>query len=69
MTDLWAADLPVPEATDDLDREIFEKLAIYKGSTFDDVFIHNLAEPRIAVEILKLFIIHARVNILIIIYM
>ena len=52
-------ELPKPNTKDEI--EIAEKLALYKGSTFDDTFVNGLVEPRVAVEILKLWIIYAKV--------
>ena len=56
---LWNVELPKPETTKEI--EIAEKMALYKGSSFDDTYVNGLVEPRIAVEILKLWILYARV--------
>ena len=56
---LWNIELPKP--TNKNETDMAAKLALYKGSTFDDTFVNDLVEPRVAVEILKLWIIYAKV--------
>ena len=56
---LWNVELPKPDTKEEI--AIAEKLAVYKGSTFDDTFVNGLVEPRISVEILKLWILYAKV--------
>lgn len=60
---LWKAEFPAPEETDEL--EIFEKIQLYRGSTFDDIFIHNHVEAAVSVEILKLFLLNVCVSCLV----
>ena len=56
---LWKVELPKPETANE--NAIAEKMALYKGSSFDDTYVNGLVEPRIAVEIMKLWILYARV--------
>ena len=57
---LWVADIVEPE--DDKQLEIYKKLMDCKGMTFKDIFVDDSAEPVVALEVLRLFILHAIVS-------
>ena len=57
----WKATLPEPTTTEE--AEIYKKLPTYKGSDFDDIFVKDHVEYRVALEIFKFFLLHARVSI------
>ena len=59
---LWKATFPEPTTPED--AKVYEKLSSYKGSDFDDIFIKDHVEYRVALEIFKLFLLHARVSII-----
>ena len=61
---LWKSEFPAPEETDEI--QVFNKIRIYKGSNFDDIFINNHVEHAVSLEIFKLFLLNVKVCIYIV---